>query len=67
MIFLTILPTFCTDKANAWDVCVAMKEKGLLTRPTCEHVIRLSPPLIINEIEMLEAIDIIAKTMRKFE
>lgn len=47
---------------TAWDVCIALKNNGLLAKPTHEHIIRFTPPLIINEEQLLEAIAIIEKT-----
>lgn len=44
---------------KAWDICVMLKEKGLLAKPTHEHIIRFTPPLIINEAQMNEAVAII--------
>ncbi len=52
---------------TAWDVCVAMKENGLLAKPTHDHIIRFAPPLIINEEQLLEAVEIFKKTMQEFE
>jgi ornithine--oxo-acid transaminase len=51
---------------KAWDVCLAMKENGLIAKPTHEHIIRFAPPLIINEEQLMEAIGIIKKTMESF-
>jgi ornithine--oxo-acid transaminase len=51
---------------TAWDVCVAMKENGLIAKPTHEHIIRFAPPLVINEEQLREAIDIIKKTIAQF-
>lgn len=51
---------------KAWDVCVAMKENGLIAKPTHEHIIRFAPPLVINEEQLMEAIGIIKKTMESF-
>lgn len=48
---------------KAWDLCLAMKENGLLAKPTHEHTIRFTPPLIINETQIREAIGLIQKTM----
>lgn len=48
---------------EAWDVCVAMKENGLIAKPTHQHIIRFAPPLIINEKQLREAIEIIKKTI----
>ena len=51
---------------KAWDLCLAMKENGLLAKPTHEHTIRFTPPLIIKEEQMRQAIGIIQKTMKEF-
>ena len=48
---------------TAWDVCVAMKDNGLIAKPTHEHIIRFAPPLVINEEQILEAAEIIRKTI----
>jgi len=47
---------------SAWDVCIALKNNGLLAKPTHEHIIRFTPPLIINEEQLTEALDIIERT-----
>lgn len=52
---------------TAWDICVAMKENGLLAKPTHEHIIRFAPPLVITKEELAEAIEIIRKTLEEFE
>lgn len=51
---------------TAWDVCLAMKDKGLIAKPTHEHIIRFAPPLVITEDQLLEAIGIIKETIRQF-
>jgi ornithine--oxo-acid transaminase len=51
---------------TAWDVCLAMRENGILAKPTHEHIIRFTPPLIINEAQMMEAIGRIKKTFDEF-
>jgi len=51
---------------TAWDVCLAMKENGILAKPTHGHIIRFTPPLIINEAQMMEAIGRIKKTFDEF-
>ncbi len=51
---------------EAWDVCVAMKENGLIAKPTHEHIIRFAPPLVINEAQIHQSIEIIQKTLREF-
>jgi ornithine--oxo-acid transaminase len=52
---------------TAWDVCLKLKENGLIAKPTHEHIIRFTPPLIITEPELMEAIEIIKRTFRQFE
>ena len=52
---------------TAWDVCLALKENGLLAKPTHNHIIRFAPPLVINEEQINEAVAIIMKTMKEFE
>lgn len=52
---------------TAWDVCVAMKENGLIAKPTHGHIIRFAPPLIITEEQLREAMNIIKETFRQFE
>ena len=52
---------------EAWDVCLAMKEKGLIAKPTHGHIIRFAPPLIITESQLREAIAIIKEAFKLFE
>ena len=52
---------------TAWDVCLKLRDKGLLAKPTHQHIIRFAPPLVINEMELLEAIDIIENTIAEFD
>ena len=47
------------DGKEAWDVCVLLKEAGLLCKPTHRHIIRFAPPLVISEKELREALEII--------
>jgi ornithine--oxo-acid transaminase len=51
---------------TAWDVCVALKDNGLLAKPTHEHIIRFAPPLIITEEQIMDAVQIIRKTIEEF-
>ncbi|XP_026848448.1 ornithine aminotransferase, mitochondrial [Drosophila persimilis] len=51
------------QKYDAWNVCLRLKENGLLAKPTHGDIIRFAPPLVINEAQMLESIDIIKKTI----
>jgi ornithine--oxo-acid transaminase len=52
---------------KAWDLCIKMKDNGILAKPTHEHTIRFTPPLIINETQMMEAIDLIKKSFSEIE
>ncbi len=56
-----------TNGKTAWDVCLALKENGLIAKPTHEHIIRFTPPLVITEEQMMKAIDIIKDTLKEFE
>jgi ornithine--oxo-acid transaminase len=51
---------------SAWDVSIAMKDNGLIAKPTHHHIIRFAPPLVITEEELMEAIEIIKKTLAQF-
>ncbi|XP_034480892.1 ornithine aminotransferase, mitochondrial [Drosophila innubila] len=51
------------SKYDAWDVCMKLKDNGLLAKPTHGDIIRFAPPLVINEAQMMESIDIIKKTI----
>jgi ornithine--oxo-acid transaminase len=54
------------DGKTAWDVCVKMKDNGLLAKPTHDHIIRFAPPLVINKEQLFEAIEIIEKSILSF-
>jgi ornithine--oxo-acid transaminase len=52
---------------TAWDVCLAFKERGLLAKPTHEHIIRFAPPLVMTEAQLKEAIQIIKSTFSELD
>ena len=52
---------------EAWDVCLAMAANGLIAKPTHRHIIRLAPPLVITEEELMEALGIIRKSILEME
>jgi ornithine--oxo-acid transaminase len=54
------------DGFQAWDVCLALRDAGLLAKQTHGNIIRFAPPLVITETELREAIAIIAKVLGKF-
>ncbi len=52
---------------TAWDVCLAMAEKGVLAKPTHGNIIRFAPPLVINEAQLMDAIKCIKEAFKLFE
>lgn len=54
------------NSVTAWDICIRFAENGLLAKPTHGNIIRLAPPLIINEDQISEAIYIIEKSILSF-
>lgn len=56
-----------TNEDAAWDICLALKENGLLAKPTHGDKIRFAPPLIITEAQLKEAIQIINTTLQQFQ
>ncbi len=54
------------DGSLAWDICVALKDNGLLAKPTHGNVIRFAPPLVMTEEQLYECVDIIKKTILSF-
>ena len=51
---------------TAMDVCLKMAENGVLAKPTHDHIIRFAPPLVISEEQLMEAIDLIKKSILSF-
>ncbi len=51
------------DGSTAWDICVALKENGLLAKPTHGNIIRFAPPLVMTEEQLLECVGIIEQTL----
>ena len=52
------------DKDAAWKLCLELKENGLLAKPTHGDKIRFSPPLVINEEQIMECVEIIRKSLK---
>ncbi len=52
---------------EAWDVCLTMKEYGVIAKPTHGDIIRFAPPLTITEEQLMDAIERIKKAFREFE
>jgi ornithine--oxo-acid transaminase len=55
------------DSSTAWDICVALKDNGLLAKPTHGNIIRFAPPLVMDEQQLLECVSIITRTLQAFE
>lgn len=54
------------DSSTAWDLCVALKDNGLLAKPTHGNIIRFAPPLVMTAAQLEDCIAIIAKTVKEF-
>jgi ornithine--oxo-acid transaminase len=55
------------DSKTAWNLCVALKENGLLAKPTHGNIIRFAPPLVMTEEQLMDCVSIIEKTIQKFK
>ncbi len=55
------------ESSTAWDLCVALKENGLLAKPTHGNIIRFAPPLVMDEEQLMECVGIIEKTINEFK
>ncbi|MFC7348094.1 ornithine--oxo-acid transaminase [Chryseobacterium zhengzhouense] len=54
------------ESSTAWNLCLKLKENGLLAKPTHGNIIRLAPPLVITEEQLLDCVKIIEKTLLEF-
>ncbi|MDH6357968.1 ornithine--oxo-acid transaminase [Parabacteroides sp. PF5-9] len=64
---LNAIVTTPRNGKSAWDICLALKENGLLAKPTHKDIIRFTPPLIISEKQMYEALEIIQQTFTQMK
>lgn len=55
------------DSDTAWNICMKLRDNGLLAKPTHGNIIRFAPPLVMNEEELRDCISIIKKTIMEFE
>ncbi|RMG82831.1 MAG: ornithine--oxo-acid transaminase [Bacteroidetes bacterium] len=55
------------ESSTAWDICVKLKDNGLLAKPTHGNIIRFAPPLVITEAQLYECIEIIRTTFENFK
>ncbi|MDX1271761.1 ornithine--oxo-acid transaminase [Bizionia paragorgiae] len=55
------------DSDTAWNICLALRDNGLLAKPTHGNIIRFAPPLVMTEEQLLDCVSIITKTLKTFE
>ena len=55
------------DSDTAWNICMALRDNGLLAKPTHGNIIRFAPPLVINQEQLLDCVSIIIDTLKQFE
>ena len=55
------------DSSTAWDLCLKLRDNGLLAKPTHGNIIRFAPPLVMNETQLMDCVAIIKKTFNEFE
>ncbi|GGG50371.1 ornithine--oxo-acid transaminase [Bizionia arctica] len=55
------------ESETAWNICMALRDNGLLAKPTHGNIIRFAPPLVMNEEQLLDCVSIIVKTLKQFE
>jgi len=55
------------ESDTAWKICLALRDNGLLAKPTHGNIIRFAPPLVMNEEQLLDCVSIITKTLKQFE
>ncbi|WP_276966978.1 ornithine--oxo-acid transaminase [Chryseobacterium sp.] len=53
--------------STAWNLCLQLKENGLLAKPTHGNIIRLAPPLVITEEQLLDCVKIIERTILEYK
>lgn len=55
------------ESKTAWNICLKLRDNGLLAKPTHGNIIRFAPPLVINEEQLFKCISIIDKTLSEFD
>jgi len=55
------------ESDTAWEICLRLRDNGLLAKPTHGNIIRFAPPLVMTEGQLKECIDIIIKTLKEFD
>ncbi|QRM90517.1 ornithine--oxo-acid transaminase [Lacinutrix sp. WUR7] len=55
------------ESETAWNICMALRDNGLLAKPTHGNIIRFAPPLVMTKEQLLDCVAIIVKTLKQFE
>ncbi|MEZ4802766.1 MAG: ornithine--oxo-acid transaminase [Gelidibacter sp.] len=55
------------ESDTAWNICLALRDNGLLAKPTHGNIIRFAPPLVMNREQLMDCVSIIIKTLKQFE
>ena len=55
------------ESDTAWNICLKLRDNGLLAKPTHGNIIRFAPPLVMTEAELRDCVSIIIKTLKEFE
>ncbi len=55
------------ESETAWNLCLALRDNGLLAKPTHGNIIRFAPPLVMTEEQLMECVAIIEKTIKEFK
>ena len=55
------------ESETAWNICMKLRDNGLLAKPTHGNIIRFAPPLVMNDEQLMECVAIIIKTLKEFE
>ena len=55
------------ESDTTWNICIALRDNGLLAKPTHGNIIRFAPPLVMTEDQLLDCVNIITKTLKQFE
>ena len=55
------------DSDTAWNICLKLRDNGLLAKPTHGNIIRFAPPLVMTEDQLMDCVKIIIKTLKDFE
>jgi ornithine--oxo-acid transaminase len=55
------------ESSTAWEICMALRDNGLLAKPTHGNIIRFAPPLVMTEDQLLDCVSIIIRTLKQFE